>query len=133
MKIIRITLALALAALGAAATDALAQEAAGRKELQRTDLTGAPGMVVINSIAEYRPGQSIPLHIHHGVESAYVIQGAMVQAPGKEPRMLATGTDLLNLRDVPHAGFTVVGDTPLRLFTVHIVDRDKPVYDKPAN
>jgi hypothetical protein len=34
----------------------------------------------------------------------------------------------LNLRDVNHAGFRVVGDTSLKLFTVHIVDKGKPLY-----
>ena len=69
------------------------------------------------------------MHIHHGIEAAYVVQGASVQSPGKDPMMLPTGASLLNLRDVKHGGFTVVGDTPLKLFTVHIVDKGKPLYD----
>ncbi len=28
-----------------------------------------------------------------------------------------------------YGGFKVVGDTPLKLFTVHIVDKGKPLYD----
>ncbi|MBS0399888.1 MAG: cupin domain-containing protein, partial [Proteobacteria bacterium] len=36
---------------------------------------------------------------------------------------------LLNLRDVKHGGFKVVGDAPLKLFTVHIVDKGRPLYD----
>jgi quercetin dioxygenase-like cupin family protein len=100
-----------------------------RVEQKRTDLTGAPGMEVIASIAEYKPGESVALHVHHGVEAAYVIQGASVQLPGKEPTKLVTGSTLMNLRDVKHGGFTVVGDTSLKLFTVHIVDKGKPLYD----
>jgi hypothetical protein len=68
-------------------------------------------------------------HAHHGVEVAYVVQGARFQVPGKEPGALITGATLMNLRDVKHAGFTVIGDTPLKLFTVHIVDKNKPLYD----
>jgi quercetin dioxygenase-like cupin family protein len=100
-----------------------------RIEQKRTDLTGAPNMEVIASVAEYKPGDSIDLHLHHGVEVAYVVQGASVQVAGKEPMILATGTTLLNLRDVKHAGFTVVGNTSLKLFTVHVTDKDKPLYD----
>ena len=100
-----------------------------RVEQKRTDLTGAPGMEVIASVAEYKNGDAIDLHIHHGVEAAYVLQGGMVQVPGKEPMPLPTGASLLNLRDVKHGGFKVVGDTPLKLFTVHIVDKGKPLYD----
>jgi hypothetical protein len=33
------------------------------------------------------------------------------------------------LRDAKHAGFTVVGDTLLRLFTVHVADKGRPLYD----
>lgn len=100
-----------------------------RVELKRADLSGAPGMEVITSVAEYLPGSSIPLHFHHGVETGYVLQGATVQLPGKDPMPLPTGAPILNLRDVKHAGFKVVGDTPLKLLTVHIVDKGKPLYD----
>jgi quercetin dioxygenase-like cupin family protein len=100
-----------------------------RKEQKRTDLTGAPNMEVIASIVELKPGESSNLHIHHGVEAFHVIQGALVQAPGQDPAMLPTGLTSLNLRDVKHGAFKVVGDTPLKLLTVHIVDKDKPLYD----
>jgi quercetin dioxygenase-like cupin family protein len=100
-----------------------------RTEQKRTDLTGAPGMEVIASIVEYKPGQSGELHSHNGVEAAYVLQGATLQSPGKEPYVVPTGTTVLNLRDVKHGGFKVVGDTPYKLFTVHIVDKGKPLYD----
>ncbi len=100
-----------------------------RIEQKRADLSGAPGMEVIASVAEYKAGESIELHIHHGIEAAYVVQGAMVQAPGRDPSPLPTGASLLNLRDVKHGGFKVVGDTSLKLFTVHVVDKGKPLYD----
>jgi len=100
-----------------------------RVEQKRADLSGAPGMEVIASTGEYKPGDSIDLHFHHGIEAAYVVQGASVQTPGKDPTMLPTGATLLNLRDVKHGGFKVVGETPLKLFTVHIVDKGKALYD----
>jgi quercetin dioxygenase-like cupin family protein len=93
------------------------------QELKRADLDGAPGIEVITSRGEYKPGQGIPAHSHHGIETGYVIQGAMVQLPGKEPMMLPTGAPIWNLRDVPHAGFKVVGDTSLILLTLHVVDK----------
>ncbi|WP_394780558.1 cupin domain-containing protein [Undibacterium sp.] len=101
-----------------------------RTELKRTDLVGAPGMEVISSIVEYKPGDVSPRHVHHGVESGYVLQGAMIQMPGKDPVMMPTGAPIFNLRDVAHGGYKVVGDTPLRLYTVHIVDKGKPLYDE---
>ena len=104
-------------------------ESPQRVEHRRTDLTGAPGMEVIASTAEYKKGDSVILHTHHGVEAAYVVQGATIQVPGKDPVTMVTGTSVLNLRDAPHAGWVVVSDTPLKLFTVHIVDKGKPLYD----
>ena len=122
--------ALAFAALSMALPLAtLAQDSPARKELKRVDLDGVPGMEVVSSITEYKTGESISAHLHHGVEAGYVVQGAMVQLPGKEPMMLPTGAPVLNLRDVMHGGFTVVGAGSLVLFTVHIVDKGKPLYD----
>ena len=100
-----------------------------RTEQKRADLSGAPGMELIASIVELKPGESSNLHIHHGVEAAYVLQGTSVQPPGKDPMTLSTGTTLLNLRDAKHGGFKIVGDTSLKLFTVHVVDKGKPLYD----
>jgi quercetin dioxygenase-like cupin family protein len=126
-----LTFGVAVFALGVATT-LVAQtltDSPQRIEQKRADLSGAPGMEVIASVGEYKPGESIGLHIHHGIEAAYVVQGAMVQVPGKDASSLTTGATLLNLREVRHGGFKVVGDTPLKLFTVHIVDKGKPLYD----
>jgi quercetin dioxygenase-like cupin family protein len=100
-----------------------------RKELKRADLSGAPGMEVILSVAEYKPGDSIPLHTHHGVETAYIVQGGMIQLPGKEPTELKTDSPSINLRDVKHAGWKVVGDKTIKIVTVHVVDKGKPLYE----
>jgi len=121
----RLWMAVALATL---ALSAGAQEGT-RKELSRVDLTGAPGMEVVSSFGEYKPGDKLPRHLHHGIEAAYVVQGAKVQVPGKEPMDLPTGAPVLNLRDVMHGGYVIVGDQTLKLFTVHIVDKGKPLYD----
>lgn len=108
---------------------ATSSDSPNRKELKRADLSGAPGMEVISSIIEIKKGEQTPRHFHHGVEAGYVLQGSMVQYPGKDPVMMETGTSILNLRDAVHGGFTVVGDQTLRIFTVHTVDKDKPLYD----
>ena len=100
-----------------------------RVEQKSADLSGAPGMEVVASTAEYKNGDMIDLHIHHGIEAAYVIQGGSVQIPGKDPMPLPTGATLFNLRDAKHAGFKIVSDTPVKIFTVHIVDKGKPLYD----
>lgn len=100
-----------------------------RVEQKRTDLSGAPGMEVVVSTAEYKTGETLDFHLHHGIEAAYVIQGTTVQFPGKAPVLLATGSSMLNLRDIRHGGFKVVGETSLKLFTVHVTDKGRPLYD----
>jgi quercetin dioxygenase-like cupin family protein len=100
-----------------------------RQELKRADLASSPDMEVITSVSEFRKGETIPRHSHHGIETGYVLQGSMVQLPGKAATMMVTGSSFMNLRDVPHAGFTVVGDQPLKLLTVHVVDKNKPLYE----
>lgn len=109
--------------------DTAAGASAGRTVLHRVDLSGAPGMEVVTSLIELRPGEWLPRHVHHGVETAYVLQGATIQAPGQAPRVLAAGRSVVHLRGVPHGGFTIVGDTPLKLLTTHVVDKGKPLYD----
>jgi quercetin dioxygenase-like cupin family protein len=123
-----IAAAVAVAVTGLAYAQDL--EPKSRKELKRTDLTGT-NMEVVLSTAEYQPGDFVARHIHHGVEAFYVLQGATVETPDGKQIKLETGTGSMNLRDVPHAGFKVVGDTALKLVTVHVVDKGAPLYDAP--
>lgn len=119
-------------AVACVAATVLAQDNPNRKEAKRTDLSGAPGMEVISSVVEYKKGETASPHFHHGVEVAYVLQGTQILRAGtKEPSMLETGTVINNLREVVHGGFSVTGETPLKLFTVHIVDKGKPLYAEP--
>jgi quercetin dioxygenase-like cupin family protein len=103
-----------------------------RVELKRVDLS-APGanMEVVLSVAEHQPGDFIARHIHHGEEAFYVIQGATVETTDGKQMEFRAGTGSINLRDLPHGGIKVVGNTALKLVNVHIVDKGKPLYDAP--
>ena len=68
-----------LVATAAFASFAQAQDSPNRKEMKRADLSGTK-MEVILSTAEYKPGEMIPRHIHHGEEAFYVLEGATVEA-----------------------------------------------------
>jgi uncharacterized cupin superfamily protein len=106
------------------------QDSPYRKELKRADLSGT-NMVVITSINEIPPGQSSMLHIHHGEEAFYVIDGGTIELPDGKQVPFPTGVTNVNVRDVPHGAFKVVGDKPIKYLSVHIVDKDKPLYDAP--
>ena len=106
------------------------QDSPYRKELKRADLSGT-NMVVITSINEIPPSQSSMLHIHHGEEAFYVIDGGTIELPDGKQVPFPTGVTNVNVRDVPHGAFKVVGDKPIKYLSVHIVDKDKPLYDAP--
>ena len=97
-----------------------------RTVLKRGDLTGTDNEIVI-SVLEVPPGSSIERHTHPGEEAVYVLDGATLQWPDGKEVSRPTGEAGINVRDVPHAGYNVVGDKPLKLLTVHIVDKGKPM------
>lgn len=111
------------------AAAAIAQDGSTRTILNRADLAGSANMEVISSILEVQPGATVPRHFHHGIETGRVLEGGMIQMPGKEAQMLATGSPIWNLPGVFHGGFKVVGDKSLKLYTVHVVDKTKPLAD----
>jgi quercetin dioxygenase-like cupin family protein len=125
-----VVLAATLAFPLAFTTSAQALESPGRKELARADLTGT-NMEVITSMAELKPGDVLPRHIHHGEEAAYVLEGGTIETPDGKQVDFPAGRSIINKRDVPHGGFKVVGDKTIKLLTVHIVDKGKPIYDTP--
>ena len=107
-----------------------AQDYAGRKELKRSDLTGT-NMEVIVSMSETKPGELLPRHFHNGEEAFYTLDDTTIELPDGQQVSVKAGNANISVRDVPHGGVKVVGDKPLRLLTVHIVDKGKPLDDTP--
>ena len=106
------------------------QDSPFRKELKRADLTGT-NMEVIVSLNEVKPGEALTLHIHHGEEPYYFLEGGTIETPDGKQVTIPNGATGINARDVPHGAFKVLGDKPLKFLSVHIVDKGKPLYDKP--
>src|SRR5258706_1908378 len=100
-----------------------------RMDLKRVDESVTASVEDVGSVITFKPGIECLRHRHHGVEAGYVVQGTMVDLPGQAPTMMATGAPILNLRDAGHGGFKVIGPGNLILFTVHSVDKGKPLYD----
>ena len=113
----------------AMAQDGYTQEGMNRTILNQADLGGDGNMEVISSILVVQPGTTVPAHFHNGIESGRVVEGGMIQMPGKEATMLETGAPIFNLRGVMHGGWKAVGDKPITLYTVHVVDKGKPLFD----
>lgn len=116
-----------IAAMLAGSTVPAAAQEVKRTELSRTDLTGVEDKEIVVQLVEVPPGTPSIRHFHHGEEVFYVLDGTMVQVPGQEPQSRVTGSVGVNKREVPHAGYKVIGDKPLRLLSVYVVDKGKPL------
>lgn len=117
---------LSLFALSCLIGTATAQTAISRTELKRGDLTNKD-MDIIVVVVEVPPGEALAKHIHPGEEIVYVLQGATLDLPDGSHRELPTGVAVINARDVPHAGFKIGGDKPLKMLNVFVVDKGKPM------
>lgn len=98
-----------------------------RTELGRSPVSGVEGKEIVVQLVEIPPGATSRRHFHNGEEAFYVIEGGTAQLPGKEPKERPAGEHGINQREVPHAGYTVVGDKPLKILSVYVVDTGKPL------
>jgi quercetin dioxygenase-like cupin family protein len=118
---------IALVGLGLPFSAAAQAQTSKRTELTKSDLTGT-NMEVVVGVVEVPPGASGTLHTHAGEEAFYVLEGATAVSADGKPIVYVPGTAKINVRDVPHGAFMVTGDKTLKLLTVHVVDKDKPLY-----
>ena len=107
-------------------TAAFAQEVK-RTEISRAPVSGDPGKEIVVQIVEVPPGATSPRHLHNGEEVFYVLDGAMTQMPDGAKQERVTGSVGINKRGVPHAGYKVIGDKTLKMMSVYVVDKDKPL------
>lgn len=123
----------ALARLWAAGTLLVAGAAAAqevkRTELGRSPVSGDEGREIVMQLVEIPPGATSRRHFHNGEEAFYVLEGALAQAQGQAPKERPAGERGINRRGVPHAGYTVVGDRTLKILSVYVVDKGKPLQE----
>ena len=100
--------------------------------IHRTDLQGedlsVPGREAVQVLVAFEPGVVAGNHHHNGEEIVYVIDnGGTIREPDGTLVTLEAGAALICARGVPHAGFTNVGDRPLKMLNVFVVDKGKPL------
>jgi quercetin dioxygenase-like cupin family protein len=100
-----------------------------RIEKDRGDIVCNSPMEVISSISTFKAGDKIPLHFHNGIETAYTIQGATLISDEGKKVIMRTGDTLIAMRNRIHGGVTIAPQNELKLFTVHIIDKNKPLYN----
>ena len=82
---------------------------------------GAPQEVQLRGV-NLAPGQSIPLHVHPGVEMAYVVAGTIQFRMGAETLTKYAGEGTLVPRGTPHAA-TNAGKDSARIVSAFVIDK----------
>jgi quercetin dioxygenase-like cupin family protein len=105
---------------------ALAQQAAiKRTPLQKAEFPD--GFVSVSGIAEVPAGAFAGRHTHPGVELSYVLEGEVdLIVEGKPDQHLKPGDSYQMAPGVAH-DVKVTGDKPLKLLSVYVVDKTKPL------
>lgn len=100
-----------------------------RTELGRSPVTGLDHLEIITQLVEFPPGSSSARHFHHGEETFYVLEGGTVQEPGRPPRERIPGEHGIIRRGIHHSGYTVVGNRTIKVLSVYVVDKGKPLQE----
>ncbi len=105
---------------------AIAQQSAiKRTPLQTVDFP--PGYNVVTGIAEIAPGNCAGRHTHPGVESSYVMEGAMVlKIEGKPDQTLKAGESFQIPPNAVHDACTVPGQV-FKVLANYIIEKGKPL------
>jgi quercetin dioxygenase-like cupin family protein len=82
---------------------------------------GAPQQVQLRGI-NLAPGETIPLHIHPGVEMAYIVAGTIQFRMGNETLIKHAGDSTMVPRGTPHAA-TNIGKDIARVVSTFVVDQ----------
>lgn len=74
----------------------------------------------------YKSGEGVPLHIHPGIEMAYVVQGTVEFRMNGEVLIKHAGDTTLIPRGTPHAARSI-GPETARVVSAFVVDQGKPL------
>jgi quercetin dioxygenase-like cupin family protein len=119
----KILLGLTIAAF-ACSSAALAQ-GIKRTPLQKIEFPA--GYTTVTAIAEIPVGGSAGRHTHPGVETGYVIEGeGELIIDGQPTKLLKPGESWAIPAGAIHDA-KVVGDKPLKIMAIYIVEKDKPL------
>jgi quercetin dioxygenase-like cupin family protein len=96
-----------------------------RTPLQTVDFP--PGFNVVSAIAEVAPGNCAGRHTHPGVESTYVMEGAiLLKVEGKPDQTVKAGESFQIPANTPHDACTIPGQT-FKVLANYIVEKGKPL------
>ena len=118
-------IAAAVAAPAIAVTAFAQQSGIKRTPLQTVDFPA--GYNVVTAIAEVPPGYCKGRHTHPGVESTYVMEGAiLVKIEGQPDKVFKAGESFQVPPNAPHDGCTAPGAV-FKVLGTYIVEKGKPL------
>ena len=96
-----------------------------RTPLQTVDFP--PGYNVVSAIAEIPAGTCAGRHTHPGVESSYVMEGALVlKVAGQPDQTIKAGESFQVPPSAPHDGCTAPGQA-VKILVNYIIEKGKPL------
>jgi quercetin dioxygenase-like cupin family protein len=124
--VLKKSLIVAAAVAPVIAVTAFAQQSAiKRTPLQTVDFPA--GYNVVSAIAEVAPGNCAGRHTHPGVESTYVMEGAiLLKVAGQPDKVFKAGESFQIPPGVPHDACTVEGAV-FKVLANYVVEKGKPV------
>jgi quercetin dioxygenase-like cupin family protein len=108
--------------------EAHAQAPAGIKRtvLSKTEYPEGKYVTILATV-EIDAGTTVPRHTHPGVETAYVVDGAIdLSVHGQPVRQVKAGEGFQVPAEMPHGGHNS-GDKPVKLAVTYVVEKDKPL------
>lgn len=116
-----------LLAVAATLSTASAQQAGiGRHEALRHDLD-TPGRELVQVRVDFAPGAAFGMHVHPGVEVAYVLEGTLEYTFVDRPAVtLKAGESLYLPAGTPHAAHNP-GETAAAELATYLVEKGKPI------
>jgi quercetin dioxygenase-like cupin family protein len=98
-----------------------------RDILQTTPVDAPVPQNVVTGVVTFPPRASAGHHLHHGIESGYVLSGAVeIIIDGQPGRIFHPGETFVTTRDHPHVSLNP-GDVEARAVVTWVVDADEPV------
>jgi quercetin dioxygenase-like cupin family protein len=97
-----------------------------RKILSQID-GPTPGYVTILAEATVEPGVAVGRHTHPGVESSYILEGAIeLPIKGQDTKTYSAGDTYQIPAETPHAGGKA-SDKKLRVLSTYVLEKGKPL------
>jgi len=108
-------------------TTAPATSGVTRTILQNIAFPG-DGYATVQAYNVIAPGATVARHTHPGIEVGYVLEGeGDFTVQGEPTKHLKAGESFVNPNSVPHGAHNTSLDKPLKVLSVYVVDKSKPL------